>query len=179
MKQVNTMLERKIKYDGSVVDYECILLEREDNRAVLFYPITKSFSVAYGAEDRKLILPNGSYTIAYYWTDRPYNVYVWRDAGGTYIGAYFNIVRNTVLTETEVSFEDLIVDVLLLPAGERYVLDEEELPEPLEEFEEGLANRALHSLLGEIDLLLPQLLLDSESFLGHEAIRSHLDPIGR
>ena len=61
----------------------------------------------------KLTIPIGSYTIAYYWKDRPYNLYIWRDNEGKYLGSYFNIVRNTYMADTLVSFEDLIIDILV------------------------------------------------------------------
>ena len=35
------------------------------------------------------------------------------------------------------SFEDLIIDILVLPSGEYFILDEDELPEPIEVFEGG------------------------------------------
>ena len=44
------------------------------------------------------------------------------------------------------SFEDLIIDILVLPSGEYFILDEDELPESLEEFEDGYVNEALNVL---------------------------------
>lgn len=44
------------------------------------------------------------------------------------------------------SFEDLIIDILVLPSGEYFILDEDELPEPLEGFEGGYVNEALYVL---------------------------------
>lgn len=35
------------------------------------------------------------------------------------------------MTEELVSFEDLIIDVMVLPNGEYFILDEDELPESL------------------------------------------------
>lgn len=70
------------------------------------------------------------------------------------MGSYFNIVRNTIMTDDIVSFEDLIIDILILPNGDHYILDEEELPEPLDQFEEGFVKDVLGSLLGEVDALI-------------------------
>ncbi len=63
-----------------------------------------------------------------------------------YVGSYFNVVKNTQITDELVSFEDLIIDILVLPSGEYFILDEDELPESLEEFEDGYVNEALHVL---------------------------------
>ena len=43
-------------------------------------------------------------------------------------------------------FEDLIIDILVLPSGEYFILDEDELPEPLESFEDGYVAEALYVL---------------------------------
>lgn len=153
------MLERKIRYDRSVVEYDCRLLHRDDRQAVLRYEITSPFSIPAGAAD--LLIPAGSFTVAYYWIDKPYNVYMWRDASGRYLGSYFNIVKNTSFSEAAVTFEDLIVDVLVLPDGSRFILDEDELPQPLAIFENGSVHRALTSLISSVNELLSDLMRDT------------------
>jgi predicted RNA-binding protein associated with RNAse of E/G family len=153
------MLERKIRYDRSVVEYVCRLLHRDDRQAVLRYEITSPFSIPAGAAD--LLIPAGSFTVAYYWIDKPYNVYMWRDSSGRYLGSYFNIVKNTSFSEAAVTFEDLIVDVLVLPDGSRFILDEDELPQPLAIFENGSVHRALTSLIGSVNELLSDLMRDT------------------
>ena len=45
-----------------------------------------------------------------------------------------------------VSFEDLIIDIMVLPNGEYFILDEDELPEPLGNFEGGYVRKALYGL---------------------------------
>ncbi len=45
-----------------------------------------------------------------------------------------------------VSFEDLIIDIMVLPNGEYFILDEDELPEPLGNFEGGYVKKALYGL---------------------------------
>jgi len=113
------------------------------------------------ANDTKLIIPKGSYTIAYYWKDRPYNLYVWRDIKGKYLGSYFNIVKNTQIKDEVVSFEDLIIDIMVLPNGEYFILDEDELPEPLGNFEGGYVKEALYGLKEIIQKELPQIVLET------------------
>ena len=108
------------------------------------------------ASQTKLTIPKGSYTIAYYWENHPYNLYIWRDEKGNYLGSYFNIVKNTYMTDELVSFKDLLIDIMVLPNGEYFILDKDELPESLDQFENGYVIHALNSLTESIDILLPQ-----------------------
>lgn len=67
-----------------------------------------------------------------------------------------------------VIFEDLIIDVLALPNGEYFILDEDELPEPFETFEKGYAKGALETLLSSMDDVLTQTIAESESIYNHK-----------
>ncbi|MBT2647945.1 DUF402 domain-containing protein [Bacillus sp. ISL-34] len=166
LQRGDEIIERKIRYDSIVVEHNCLLLEAQKQHAVLFHEIMDSFTMK--ASSIKLTIPIGSYTIAYYWKDRPYNLYIWRDNEGNYLGSYFNIVRNTYMADKLVSFEDLIIDILVLPDGSHFILDEEELPVPLEQFESGSVKQALKSLLDSIDILLFQIISESEKFYKHK-----------
>lgn len=119
-------------------------------------------------KDFHVTIPIGSYTIAYYWLDRPYNLYFWRDQEGNYLASYFNIVKNTKFEEGMVTFEDLIIDVLVLPNGEYFILDEDELPEPHETFENGLAKRGLETILSSMHDTLTQTIAQSETIFNHK-----------
>ncbi|WP_237980187.1 DUF402 domain-containing protein [Bacillus thuringiensis] len=154
------IVERKIRYDSTIVDHTCLLLEKQLQSIVLFHEVQYSFTMT--AHRASLTIPKGSYTIAYYWENRPYNLYIWRDKNGMYLGSYFNIVKNTQITDKLVSFEDLIIDILVLPSGEYFILDEDELPEPLEGFEGGYVNEALYVLKEIIRKSLPQMIEETE-----------------
>ncbi|MCK1983127.1 MULTISPECIES: DUF402 domain-containing protein [Peribacillus] len=160
------IIERKIRYDSLVVEHNCLLLNGQKQHVVLFHEIMDSFTMKAGPI--KLTIPIGSYTIAYYWKDRPYNLYIWRDNDGNYLGSYFNIVRNTYMADRLVSFEDLIIDILVFPGGAHFILDEEELPVPLEQFESGSVKQALISLLDSIDIILSQTLSESDKLYKHK-----------
>ncbi|WP_409346288.1 DUF402 domain-containing protein [Paenibacillus sp. MBLB4367] len=146
------MIERKIRYDGSVVEYDCTLLDRGEHHAVLLHRVASPFSIPAG--EAELLVPSGSHTIAFYWTDKAYNAYLWRDESGSYIGSYFNIVRHTWISDEAVIFEDMIVDVVALPCGSFFVLDEEELPCSLELFEKGSVQASLASLTDSLSGIL-------------------------
>ncbi|MFF2857738.1 DUF402 domain-containing protein [Peribacillus sp. NPDC058002] len=165
LQRGDEIIERKIRYDSLVVEYNCLLLKAQKQHVVLFHEIMDSFTMKAGPI--KLTIPIGSYTIAHYWKDRPYNLYIWRDNEGHYLGSYFNIVRNTYIEDKLVSFEDLIIDILVLPDGAHFILDEEELPVPLEQYESGSVKLALNSLLDSIDILLSQTISESEKLYKH------------
>lgn len=150
------IIERKIRYDGTIAEYYCRRVKIGKEDAVLCYRLENSVSLH--DSETELTIPEGSRTVSYYWTDRPYNVYIWTDQNGRYIGSYLNIVGNTRISDRVVSYEDLILDVLVLPDGSYSVLDEDELPEPLEQFKQGYVSRILRSLLRSLDSLLPPLI---------------------
>ncbi|MCU5097630.1 DUF402 domain-containing protein [Bacillus wiedmannii] len=153
------IIERKIRYDGTTIDHACLLIEAQQDKIILYHEIQYSFTMT--ANDKKLTIPKGSYTVAYYWGNRPYNLYVWRDQDGGYLGSYFNIVKNTCITDEVVSFEDLILDIMILPSGEFFILDEDELPESLEQFEDGYVEKALHTVKNTIQESLPKIISET------------------
>jgi predicted RNA-binding protein associated with RNAse of E/G family len=168
IQSCDNIIERKIRYDSTVVEYRCMLLKAQNQIVVLFHKIQDSFTMI--AKHTKLTIPKGSYTIAYYWKDRPYNLYIWRDNKGKYLGSYFNIVKNTYITNKLVSFEDLIIDIMVLPNGDYFILDEDELPEPLDQFENGSVLKTLNLLMDSIEILLSQTILETENTFKHEEL---------
>ncbi|MGM0921400.1 MAG: DUF402 domain-containing protein [Bacillota bacterium] len=165
-KRLEKIIERKIKYDSEIVEHSCMLLKAKNQNVVLFHKILESFTMT--ANHTKLTIPRGSYTIAYYWRDRPYNLYIWSDHKGDYLGSYFNIVKNTYITDKVVSFEDLIIDIIVLPNGDCFILDENELPEPLDQFEKGFVQQTLNALTDSVDILLSQLISETDNVYKHE-----------
>jgi uncharacterized protein len=168
LQRCDQMKERKIRYDSTVVEHSCLVLEAQNQNIVLFHKIVDSFTMI--ANETKLTIPKGSYTIAYYWKDRPYNLYIWRDNNGNYLGAYFNIVKNTYMTDHFVSFEDLIIDIMVLPSGDYFILDEDELPEPLDRFENGSVLHTLNFLINTIDIFLSKVISETENIYSHEEL---------
>ena len=163
---METVTERKIRYDGGIVEYACVPLDVRERSAVLFHAVREPFTMAAGG--REIRIPAGSYTIAYYWTDRPYNLYFMRDGKGRVLGSYFNIVRNTVIGGSLVCYEDLIVDVLVLPDGDIAVLDEHELPEPIDRFENGYVRRALDALSASLGDVMSAVAADAAGAYRHD-----------
>ncbi len=111
-----------------------------------------------------LVVPAGTVTIAHYWVDRPYNVYHWL-TGGTTIGYYCNVVAATVVSEGLVTYDDLVVDVLIAPSGAALVLDEEDLPPDIAPAYRALINRALEELTGNSRRLAVEIDRESRALL--------------
>ena len=74
-------------------------------------------------------LPAGTVTFGHFWTDRPYNVYLWlAQSTGATIGYYLNISEATRLTSALLEWLDLAVDILVVPPRPAVILDEGEIP---------------------------------------------------
>lgn len=133
------VIERAIKYGGQAVEHFCQLLRFQNNEVILHHQVKEAFTLHM--QTGLLHIPEGSRTFAYYWLDRPYNAYYWLNPDGNYVGTYLNLVRETSYQTSclplVLSFHDLILDVVSLPDGTTEVLDEDELPAPLHEFENG------------------------------------------
>lgn len=78
-----------------------------------------------------LRIPRVSYSVAFYWCDRSYNVYIFRNQNNKVFGLYINIVKDTNINQNFVTFKDLVIDIVVEPNGKYAVLDEEELAVPL------------------------------------------------
>jgi hypothetical protein len=75
-----------------------------------------------------------------------------------------------------VSFKDLILDIMVLSNGEFFILDEDELPEPLEHFEDGYVVEALHIVLNTIQELLPTIILETDTiFKNNNVCQNQVD----
>lgn len=83
-------------------------------------------------------------------------------------------MKNTLIGVDSVSFEDLILDILVFPDGEYYILDEDELPVSIECFEEGKVKSALNMLTSTLLLILENAKEEAASTFSHESLSSYL-----
>ena len=155
------MIERKVRLDGTHVDFECerLLLE-PGRRAVLRYVVDRAWPIA----GTGLVVPPGAVTIAHYWMDRPYNVYRWSGAGAV-LGYYCNVAEPIEIGPGQVSYIDLVVDVLIEPDGTATVLDEEEVPADLAPARRAIVARALEALTSAPKRLVREIEAESRPFL--------------
>lgn len=133
--------EKKNLLSGEVKRFSCELvhLNEEQNFGILRYVIDQSYDIS-GVKLRP-----GDITLALYWADRPYTLYIWYLNKGAEVAYYFNIADQISLQPTEFAWRDLVLDILIHPrpclppcqgGTERgldmdsvvHVLDEHELP---------------------------------------------------
>lgn len=165
-----SIIEKKIKYDHSIVEYRCLPLKILDGReAILYHKIIQAFELPL--KEHIINIPKGSYTVAFYWSDRPYNVYVFRNKKNQVIALYINIVKNTQISKKSIEFYDLILDIVVTPDGKFNVLDIDELTESLEEFENGEVYLTLKSLISSLSKIKNELINESEKILKYNRSR--------
>ena len=88
-----SIIERKTRLDGSVVDYACEALVVEQGRRALVRYVAELDRPIEGTD---LVLRKGTVTVGHFWTDRPYNVYHWLDGGRT-VALYVSIATDTTI----------------------------------------------------------------------------------
>jgi hypothetical protein len=118
-------IETKITLSDETKTYRCELLHFGSGFGVLRYVIDREYDV-HGVG-----LAPGDETIALYWEDRPYTLYIWRKRTAETPIYYFNIADRISLTPQEFIWRDLAVDILVDSRGV-HVLDEDELPSGLD-----------------------------------------------
>ena len=120
------VLEVKHTLAGAVQSFSCeAAMMNAPRAAVLLYTISALRRVA------GLDLPAGTVTVAYFWADRPYNVYHWVSPERETIAWYFNLSGPASIAAGRVEWQDLEVDVLVTPDLRARVLDEDRLPADL------------------------------------------------
>ncbi|MBT8489729.1 MAG: DUF402 domain-containing protein [Deltaproteobacteria bacterium] len=127
MRSTRPFFEIKHRLDGSIVRFECLPVQVSYDEAVIVYELPRKGRV----DD--IVLPAGSLSFGYFWSDRNYNVYHWVTEAGKTLGTYFNVCDETRIGEEYVSWRDLIIDVLVTPDKRCRILDTEELPKNVDE----------------------------------------------
>lgn len=72
------------------------------------------------------LIEAGTVSYEFYWPDRWYNIFRFESPGGELRNYYCNIAMPPVLTDTQLSYIDLDVDVLIWPGKKPIVLDRDE-----------------------------------------------------
>lgn len=132
--------EVKTTLAGERKEFDCELLNRARHETVVIYRMPR---------DRRLedvVLPEGSISLGYFWDHKPFNVYHWIDDKRQTLALYFNICDSTQISESRIAWRDLCVDVLITPDGRCRVLDEDELPDDLDDALQAYIDAALDAL---------------------------------
>ena len=157
------IVEIKRTLSGAVQTFPCVAAEVTPRRAVLLYTVSRARRIA------TLDLPAGTVTVAYYWVDRPYNVYHWVSPAGGTLGWYFNVSGPVRIDERRVEWQDLEVDVLVTPDLRCQVLDEDRLPGGLEEPQRAAIAAAKARVLREYPGVVREVEAASPAFLARSA----------
>jgi hypothetical protein len=118
-------IEKKTLLSGEVHTYSCGLLHYESGFGILRYIIDREYDV------QGVKLAPGDETVALYWEDRSYTLYIWRRKPAEAPVYYFNIADRVRLSPHIFAWRDLAVDILVDGRGV-HVLDEDELPPGLD-----------------------------------------------
>jgi predicted RNA-binding protein associated with RNAse of E/G family len=144
------MREIKRTLDGKIVEYPAEPLVIEPGvRTVLLCRINEAEVVAGG----RMTLEPGALSVGYFWCDRPYNVYHWLNGGRTLLH-YVNIGRFVSLSADALTWDDYAVDVLAYPGGVVDVIDQDEIPDTVDDATRAFIRDATAAVLGEIDAIV-------------------------
>lgn len=157
------VLEVKRTLDGAVHTFPCVAVEMTPCRAVLLYAIPTGRRIA------DVELPAGTVTVAYYWADRPYNVYHWVTPAGETLAWYFNVSGPVHIGDGRVEWEDLEVDVLVTPDLRVQILDEDRLPIALAASQRAAIASARARVLRECSAVAHEVEAASLAFLARAA----------
>ena len=120
------IVEVKRHLDGREERFVCDVLALEPGRRAVVRWQTR---LEAPLEDGPLRIPPGPLlTLGYFWSDRDYLVYrmMRPDPDGTLWGHRFDICTEVSITEREIRYLDLLVDVWVDSQGNFFVLDEDE-----------------------------------------------------
>ncbi len=99
----------------------CELMHQEKMHVVLRYHSTEPY--AFGT----VIIDRGTVTIAHYWEDRNYILWIFKKPDASLIGYLFHIARDVEIGADYVRYMDLELDIWFSPDGTPTVLDENEV----------------------------------------------------
>ncbi|GAB4335104.1 MAG: hypothetical protein Kow0099_07490 [Candidatus Abyssubacteria bacterium] len=107
--------------------YECDLIKKDDNRAVLRYVSDREFE----SEHLGITFPPGCTTIALYQKDVPYVFWGIFSPENTLLGCLVHICKDLSISEHSLSYLDMLLDIWVYPDGTYEILDIDEVDECL------------------------------------------------
>ncbi|HEX8071374.1 MAG TPA: DUF402 domain-containing protein [Pyrinomonadaceae bacterium] len=116
------VLVQSLKYDGRLHrEWPARLVARRDSLVVLDGVFEETI-------DHPLLgrIHAGTHSTEYYWTDRWYSVFRFREPAGALRNYYCNINQPACFADGVLSFVDIDIDVLVAPDFNYAVLDEDE-----------------------------------------------------
>ncbi|HZU86759.1 MAG TPA: DUF402 domain-containing protein [Anaerolineaceae bacterium] len=136
VRKLNLHGEETWRYTGKVLSRapEGVVLEALFNRDLV--PV------------EEIVLKRGDHFVESFYTDRWYNIFEIHHGETIAIkGWYCNIAKPAVITDDQVSYVDLALDLLVYPDGRQVVLDEDEFAAlPLDELTRKQALEGMEAL---------------------------------
>jgi hypothetical protein len=115
--------------------YRCELLRKEPGRIILRYVSDRAFA----SSRLGITFPPGCVTLALYRTSRPYVFWAIYSPSAELLGYLIHICKDMEISESSLSYLDMLLDIWFYPDGRRIVLDEDEVEQCLRE---GLITKA-------------------------------------
>ena len=122
MTAIKPCIERKKYISGVEERFACEWIVQERNFSILKH--TAEVECRFG----NMIIPPGNFSYRFHWPNRCYNLCKFYSAQGELLGHLFNLADSIGVSDHEVSWRDLSVDILVLPNGETQVIDGEDRP---------------------------------------------------
>lgn len=115
------IVEVKRHLDGRVERFECALLLRRPHVLVVRFDHRKALGAGGG------VIPAGSRSYGFFWRRRPYQLYRICGPDGRLIAHRFDVMQDVRLSEREVSYTDLLLDLWVDAQGRARLEDEDEV----------------------------------------------------
>jgi predicted RNA-binding protein associated with RNAse of E/G family len=135
---------------GTRKTFQCHVIDRQPGSLVVLF-VSKAPVRVHDVD-----LPAGTVTFGYFWTDRGFNVYHWMSPAGLTFAFYVNLAEGTRIEDT-LHWRDLTVDILITPAGQAVVLDEDEIPLALDSATRARIERTRDDVLARASALRMEL----------------------
>lgn len=117
MITIRPCIERKQYISGVEERYFCEWVVKEDVVAILKHVAETGNRIG------PLVLPPGHISYRFHWPNRSYNLYKIFDANGKLLGNCFNLADSLKLSEGEVSWRDLNIDILVIEDGRPEIIN--------------------------------------------------------
>jgi protein associated with RNAse G/E len=118
---VKKITETKRHLDGSVHRFACELLALRPHLAIVLFRHRRGRSAG------GFRFPRGSRTYGFFWRRRSYSLYRMLGPSGRLIAHRFDVLEDVRLSETEVSYLDLFLDIWVAPEGAVTIEDDDEV----------------------------------------------------
>jgi predicted RNA-binding protein associated with RNAse of E/G family len=115
------ILENKRHLDGTEHRFECELLALQPNLAIVLFRHWRGRSAG------RFRFPRGSRTYGFFWRRRSYSLYRMLAPNGRLIAHRFDVLEDVRLSESEISYLDLFLDIWVAPDGTVAIEDEDEV----------------------------------------------------